>query len=179
MNETKVFEKEGLVELKCECIMDISIKPNYREFLAENLGISFLFLISIVAMPLSRSLDSKYVQIGISFCSLILAVILIVRYIMLTAVVWIVNSSTLCRIQGIFSRHTDYIELYRVVDYKESQTFLQKLWEVKTISIISTDKTDNIMNIYGVKASLQLVQIIRNRVEKCKKDKRVYEITNQ
>lgn len=73
-------------------------------------------------MPLSRVIDSQYIQIGISFCSLILAVVLIVRYIMLTAVIWIVGNSTLSRIQGVFSRHTDYIELYRVVDYRESQT---------------------------------------------------------
>ena len=35
------------------------------------------------------------------------------------------------------------------------------------------------MSIYGVKTTLPLVQIIRNRVEKCKQDKRIYEITNQ
>lgn len=179
MRETKIFVKEGLEELRCKCIMDISIKPNYREFLAENLGICCLFFISIVAMPLSRVIDSQYIQIGISFCSLILAVVLIVRYILLTAVIWIVGNSTLSRIQGVFSRHTDYIELYRVVDYRESQTFWQKIWKVKTISIISTDKTDSFMSIYGVKTTLPLVQIIRNRVEKCKQDKRIYEITNQ
>lgn len=179
MNETKVFEKEGQVVLRCKCVMDISIKPNYREFLSENLGISCLFFISIIAMPLSRIMDSQYIQIGISTCSLILAVVLIVRYIMLTAVIWIVGNSTLSRIQGVFSRHTDYIELYRVVDYRETQTLLQKIWKVKTISIISTDKTDSLMSIYGVKATLPLVQIIRNRVEKCKQDKRIYEITNQ
>ncbi len=39
MNETKVFEKEGQVVLRCKCVMDISIKPNYREFLSENLGV--------------------------------------------------------------------------------------------------------------------------------------------
>ena len=59
------------------------------------------------------------------------------------------------------------------------QTFWQKIWKVKTISIISTDKTDSFMSIYGVKTTLPLVQIIRNRVEKCKQDKRIYEITNQ
>ena len=179
MNETKTFLKEGLVELRYKCIMDISIKPNYKEFLAENIGISCLFFFFFVAMPLSRAIDNRYIQIGISSCSLILAVVLTVRYIMLTAVIWIVGNSTLSRIQGVFSRHTDYIELYRVVDYRETQTLLQKIWKVKTISIISTDKTDSLMCIYGVKATLPLVQIIRNRVEKCKQDKRIYEITNQ
>lgn len=159
--------------------MDVFIKPDYREFLSENLGMTFLFFVSLVAMPLLTSVDSNYLQLIVSFISLLLAVVLIIRYVMLTTVVWIVGESTFCRIRGVFSRHTDYIELYRVVDYSESQTFLQKLWRVKTVCIISTDKSDSTMQMYGVKASLDIVRLIRNRVEKCKQEKRIYEITNQ
>lgn len=159
--------------------MDVSIRPDYREFLSENLGLTFLFFVSLVAMPLLTSVDNNYLQLAVSSLSLLLAVVLIIRYVMLTAVVWIVGESTFCRIRGVFSRHTDYIELYRVVDYSESQTLLQKLWRVKTVSIISTDKSDSTMQMYGVKASLDIVRLIRNRVEKCKQEKRIYEITNQ
>lgn len=159
--------------------MDVSIRPNYKEFLAENMGMTILFIVSLVAMPLLTSVGSRYLPIGISSFSLLLAVVLVIKYITLTAVMWIVGDSTLCRIRGVFSRHTDYIELYRVVDYSESQTFLQKLWRVKTVSIISTDKTDSTMKMYGVKASFALVRLIRDRVEKCKHEKRIYEITNQ
>jgi uncharacterized membrane protein YdbT with pleckstrin-like domain len=159
--------------------MDVSIRPDYREFLSENLGLTFLFFVSLVAMPLLTSVDNNYLQLAVSSLSLLLAVVLIIRYVMLTAVIWIVGESTFCRIRGVFSRHTDYIELYRVVDYSESQTFLQKLWRVKTVSIISTDKSDSTMQMYGVKASLDIVRLIRNRVEKCKQEKRIYEITNQ
>ena len=130
-------------------------------------------------MPLLTSVDGNYLQLAVSFLSLLLAAVLIIRYVMLTAVVWIVGESTFCRIRGVFSRHTDYIELYRVVDYSESQTLLQKLWRVKTVSIISTDKSDSTMQMYGVKVSLDIVRLIRNRVEKCKQEKRIYEITNQ
>ena len=115
----------------------------------------------------------------VSLCSLLLAILLIARYITLTAVLWIINDNTLCRICGVFSRHTDYMELYRVVDYSESQTFWQKLWGVKTVSIISTDKTDRTMMMYGISARRDIVQEIRNRVENCKKQRRIYEITNQ
>lgn|SRR5574344_814114 len=159
--------------------MDVFIKPDYREFLSENLGMTFLFFVSLVAMPLLTSVGGNYLQLAVSFLSLLLAVVLIIRYVMLTTVVWIVGESTFCRIRGVFSRHTDYIELYRVVDYSESQTLLQKLWRVKTVCIISTDKSDSTMQMYGVKASLDIVRLIRNRVEKCKQEKRIYEITNQ
>ena len=130
-------------------------------------------------MPLLSSFEGLYPQIAVSFCSLLLAILLIVRHITLTAVLWIINDNTLCRICDVFSRHTDYIELYRVVDYSESQTLLQKPWRVKTVSIISTDKTDRTMLMYGISARRDIVQEIRERVENCKKQRRIYEITNQ
>lgn len=159
--------------------MDVYIRPNYRQFFAEHTGLTLLFAVSLVVMPISSILDNGYIQISLSALSLLLAITGIVRYITLTAIVWIINDNTLCRIRGVFSRHTDYIELYRVVDYSESQSFLQKLWKVKTVCIISTDKTDSTMVMYGVNAQHDIVRLIRNRVENCKKEKRIYEITNQ
>lgn len=159
--------------------MDIFLKPDYREFFAEQTGLLLLFLTTVVAMPLLTSLEGLYPQMVVSLYSLLLAILLIARYITLTAVLWIINDNTLCRICGVFSRHTDYMELYRVVDYSESQTFWQKLWGVKTVSIISTDKTDRTMVMYGISARRDIVQEIRNRVENCKKQRRIYEITNQ
>ena len=159
--------------------MDIFLKPDYREFFAEQTGLLLLFLTTVVAMPLLTSLEGLYPQMVVSLCSLLLAILLIARYITLTAVLWIINDNTLCRICGVFSRHTDYMEIYRVVDYSESQTFWLKLWGVKTVSIISTDKTDRTMVMYGISARRDIVQEIRNRVENCKKQRRIYEITNQ
>ena len=159
--------------------MDIFLKPDYREFFAEQTGLLLLFLTTVVAMPLLTSLEGLYPQMVVSLCSLLLAILLIARYITLTAVLWIINDNTLCRICGVFSRHTDYMELYRVVDYSESQTFWLKLWGVKTVSIISTDKTDRTMLMYGISARRDIVQEIRERVENCKKQRRIYEITNQ
>lgn len=159
--------------------MDIFLKPDYREFFAKQTGLLLLFLTTVVAIPLLTSLEGLYPQMVVSLCSLLLAILLIARYITLTAVLWIINDNTLCRICGVFSRHTDYMELYRVVDYSESQTFWQKLWGVKTVSIISTDKTDRTMMMYGISARRDIVQEIRNRLENCKKQRRIYEITNQ
>lgn len=159
--------------------MDVYIKPDYRQFFAEQTGLTLMFIMSIIATPFSSILGNGYIQICLSALSLLLAIVGIVRYITLTAIVWIISDNKLCRIRGVFSRHIDYLELYRVVDYSESQSFLQKLWKVKTVSIISTDKTDSTMVMYGVNARHDIVQLIRNRVENCKKEKRIYEITNQ
>ena len=159
--------------------MELSLKPDYREFIAENIGIAFLFVLSVVAMPYSTLFGLWYVSMLSLVLSMGLAFLLLVRYIILTSVVWIISEDTLCRIKGVFSRRTDYTELYRVVDYEESQTFLQKLLKIKSVRIISTDKSDSILEMYGIDVSLDVVKLVRNRVEKCKQEKRIYEITNR
>lgn len=156
----------------------LSIKPGYREFISKNTGLTFVFVLSLLAMPLLKANGVQGLTIGVSAAALLLVVILMCRYIILTSIVWIISKDTICRIKGVFCRRTDHLELYRVIDYGEYQSWLQKLLKVKTITIISTDRTDSIMNIHGVPASLSLVSIIRKRVEKCKQEKRIYEITN-
>lgn len=151
--------------------MELSLKPDYREFIAENIGIAFLFVLSVVAMPYSTHFGLWYVSMLSLVLSMGLAFLLLVRYIILTSVVWIIYEDTLCRIKGVFSRRTDYTELYRVVDYEESQTFLQKLLKIKSVRIISTDKSDSILEMYGIDVSLDVVKLVRNRVEKCKQEK--------
>jgi uncharacterized membrane protein YdbT with pleckstrin-like domain len=91
---------------------------------------------------------------------------------------WLIEEETLCRIRGIFSKETDYVEMYRITDYKESQSFFQRMLGVKTVTIYSTDRSDAVTDIVGVSADMDLIGIIRTNVEKCKKDKRIYEITN-
>ena len=91
---------------------------------------------------------------------------------------WIIGDETLCTVKGVLARHTDYIELYRIVDYKESQTLLQRLMGIKTVTVFSTDRSDCMVDIRGVSVDEDVIGHLRDKVEKCKTDKRIYEITN-
>jgi uncharacterized membrane protein YdbT with pleckstrin-like domain len=78
---------------------------------------------------------------------------------------------------GIFHRTSDYIELYRIVDF--SRDILEQLFGLKTVSIYSGDRTNPKLDIYGVKEKLDVVAIIRERFEYNKRRKGIYEITNR
>lgn len=156
----------------------MTIKADYREFIAEDAGIVAIMSILAGAAPvIFQRFDTLIVIATSALCLLILS-FLVIRYFMLVNVKWLVEEETLCRIKGIFSKETDYVEMYRITDYKESQSFLQRMMGVKTITIYSTDRSDAVTNIVGVSADLDLIGIIRSNVEKCKKEKRIYEITN-
>lgn len=158
---------------------NIVIKPDYREYIAEDLGWIFLFILSLASIPVAQFFDIKPISIGIGLISCVLAVLLIIKYVWLTAVTWIITEDQICRVQGVFTNKIDYVELYRVVDYTESQTFLQKILKVKTVTIVSTDKSECVLDIFGMSKNLNLVSRIRQRVEQCKQERRIYEITNR
>lgn len=81
--------------------------------------------------------------------------------------------------RGVFSRRSDFIELYRVVDFKENRSFFQQLVGLKTVVVYSGDRTNPQLVIPGVHNGMPLVAIIREKVEYNKQKKGGYEITNR
>lgn len=154
-----------------------TIKPDHRQFLSEVMPLVLLGLAGMVAYPLiPKSIYVTYAYIALYG---LLLVTLTTRYAVLRAYSWEISDIKLCQKHGVLTRQTDYIELYRVVDYRETQTFLQRILGVKTVAIISTDKSNSYMLIKGVPAKSDLVEYTRTLVEQNKKENHIYEITNR
>ena len=153
------------------------ISPDYRQFLSEALP---LMLLGFAGMTAYHYLPkSDYVTYAFIIAYALLILTLTTRYAILKAYSWEIGAEKICRKHGVLTRQTDYIELYRVVDYRETQTFSQRLLGVKTVVIISTDKSDPQMPIKGVPSKIQLVEYTRKLVELNKKQAHVYEIANR
>ena len=80
---------------------------------------------------------------------------------------------------GVFTSNSNYIELYRIVDYDERRNFIQQIVGLKTVTIYSGDRTTPQIDVVGVPERYDLVAVIRERVEFNKQRKGVYEITNR
>ena len=120
-----------------------------------------------------------YVALAVVLMTVFMLSVLAIRYAMLVCVRWTVEDEMLCRTSGVLSRNTDYIELYRIVDYQESRTLMQRLLGVKTVTVYSTDKSDAVSDILGVPAGMDLVGMLREKVEECKRERNIYEIANR
>lgn len=155
----------------------MTIRPDFRQYLSEVMPLVLAGLLGMALYPFMP----KWPYISWAYLALyaLLLITLATRYAVLRAFSWEISDVKICRRHGILTRQTDYIELYRVVDYRESQTFLQRLFGVKTVVIISTDKSDPSMLICGVPAKADLVNYTRNLVEQNKKENHIYEITNR
>ena len=116
----------------------MEIKPDYRQFVAEDRELLAMLAFLSGAVPVVYGRCEQliaYTSLGLLVFVLLVC---LTRYVMLVSHQWIIGDETLCTVKGVLARHTDYIELYRIVDYKESQTLLQRLMGIKTVTVFST-----------------------------------------
>ncbi len=66
--------------------------------------------------------------------------------------------------RGILSRTTDQIELIRVDDVRSYQSMVNRLFDLGTISLLTTDATDRVVTIEGIKAPHSVAEAVRGRV---------------
>ncbi len=77
---------------------------------------------------------------------------------------------------GIFSKHNEDIELYRVKDWSLKEPFLQRLFGAGEIEIISSDRTAPELTLSWIPGPGSLVETLRAAVEAVRDSKRVREV---
>lgn len=92
---------------------------------------------------------------------------------------YVVTDEQLIMQHGVVSHSTDYVELYRIVDYSQHQSAIQQMTGLKTVSIYSGDRNNPKVDLIGIRSDYDVISIIRLRVEFNKRRKGVYEITNR
>jgi uncharacterized membrane protein YdbT with pleckstrin-like domain len=78
--------------------------------------------------------------------------------------------------EGVFSRVTDTLELYRVKDLETRQPFLSRLVGIETIQINTSDASSPIVFIPAIPSHIGLPDKIRNQVEAIRAQKGVREV---
>ena len=157
----------------------ISVRADYRQFLADDYLIIAITSILIGAMPVLVRGHDRYLSLAVMLMTVFMLSVLIIRYATLVCIRWSLDGEMLCRTSGVLSHKIDYIELYRIVDYKESRTLMQRMLGIKTVTIYSTDKSDAVSDIPGVPVDMDIVGMLREKVEESKKQRNIYEITNR
>ena len=150
----------------------ITLRPHWGQYIISQ---GFMFLVSLVLF-----LVAGHDAITFKMPFLILgSVTMLYGCLYLSKLQFIISAEQLIIQHGVFQRTSDYIELYRIVDFCEQRDIMEQLFGLKTISIYSGDRTNPKLDIYGVKEKLDVVGIIRERVEYNKQRRGVYEITNR
>lgn len=156
-------------------MMDITIKPNSNYWIANNVGCITIFCLSVIAL-------GSVIPV-VQWISLVVMCFTFLKclydYLYLNSLKWVIGVEVLEIYSGILSRSKNHIELYRIVDYVEEQSFMERLFGVKRIILLSSDKTTPRLIISGIDNNKEVTKIIRERVEFNKQNKRIYEISNR
>ena len=73
--------------------------------------------------------------------ALLFSLCLLYRFIYLRSIRYHIGSEQLICEHGVFQRSVNYMELYRVVDFAEHQTLMQQLCGLKSVTVLSMDRT--------------------------------------
>ena len=144
----------------------LQLRPRTLQFFIDNLPLLTLDLCGYACAGMDGMLFKG---------SLVLAY----RFIYLKRMIYRITDEQLIYEHGVITRSSDYVELYRVVDFAERSNLLQQLCGLKTVSVHSGDRTTPRLDIIGMDMNNDLVPVIRGRVELNKRRKGIYEITNR
>ena len=155
---------------------NIILRPHWMQYCLCEMP---MILISIMAIIATACLhDSIYIRY-IALAALLVITVLIYRILYMRRIRYIITDQQILYQHGIVTYTTDYLELYRVFDYQQIRTPLQQMTGLKTIYIMAVDRNTPVLNIIGIKKNVDVISIIRNRVEYNKALKHVYEIGNR
>ena len=153
----------------------ITLRPHWGQYIISQ---GLMFLVSLVLFLVAGH-DAITIKMPFLILGSVTLLMMLYGCLYLSKLQFIITAEQLIIQHGVFHRSSDYIELYRIVDFSEQRDILEQLFGLKTVSIYSGDRTNPKLDIYGIKESLDVVALIRERVEYNKQRKGVYEITNR
>jgi uncharacterized membrane protein YdbT with pleckstrin-like domain len=111
------------------------------------------------------------------FCWLIVPIfIALARYLKTKNKVYELTTERLKITEGVFSKMTDTLELYRVKDLETRQPFLYRFVGIENIQVNTSDVSSPFILIAGIPSTVALADKIRNQVETIRAQKGVREI---
>jgi uncharacterized membrane protein YdbT with pleckstrin-like domain len=77
--------------------------------------------------------------------------------------------------RGIFQRQVDFLEMYRIKDFDQRQSFLMNLLGIMHIRLMTSDISHPMLELKGIPRS-SIAEVLRQLIEKSRKENRVYAI---
>lgn len=153
----------------------ITLRPHWSQYIISQ-GLAFIISCALFLVAGHYSITYKWPFVVLGS---IMTCFMLYGCLYLHKLRYIITSEQLIIQRGVLTRTSDYIELYRVVDFSENRDILEQLFGLKTVWIFSGDRTNPKLDIYGIRENIDVVNIVRTRVEYNKRRKGIYEITNR
>ena len=140
-------------------------------------GVASIVLICLSAILL-RAANTTLATLGwiLLFLLVVPIGISVARYLTTKAKVYELTTERLKITEGVFSKVTDTLELYRVKDLETRQPFSYRMMGVENVQLNTSDTSTPFILIEAIPCAVGLADQIRNQVETIRQQKGVREI---
>jgi uncharacterized membrane protein YdbT with pleckstrin-like domain len=142
------------------------------------LQLLFLAVIVIIFFLMWRSSSAQMRNFS-PYILILLAVPIFIagkRYLQTKCRIYELTTERLKTTEGVFSKVTDTLELYRVKDIETQQPFLYRLCSIENIQLNTSDSSSPFVLAEAIPHHVGLADKIRNQVETIRQQKGVREI---
>jgi membrane protein YdbS with pleckstrin-like domain len=132
-----------------------------------------------------RGTSSQWKNFGVYllcllFCWLIVPIfIALARYLQTKCKIYELTTERLKITEGVFSKATDTLELYRVKDIETRQPFIYRMFRVENITLTTSDASSRFIVLEAIPCQVAFADKIRNQVEAIRVQKGVREMDVQ
>lgn len=146
----------------------IALKPTVAYALVRNLN-QFIFIGAIIC-------TSWYFGMSI-ILSVLLLPVLIITYRMLycRSIRYEISLQQIKYSRGIFQRQVDFLEMYRIKDFDQRQSFIMNMLGIMHIRLMTSDISHPMLELMGIPTS-NIADVLRELIEQSRKENRVYAI---
>jgi len=111
------------------------------------------------------------------FCWLVVPIFIgLWKWIQLRNLKYELTTERLRTTQGVFSKRTDDLELYRVKDTTYLQPFFLRMFKLGNIELETSDKSSPFVVLHGIRNASEVREQLRRHVERRRDQKRVREV---
>lgn len=146
---------------------DIVLKP---AVLFAFLKVLPLILLAITFLLLSWWLSPYFILFSLAVCGAAWYRILYIR-----SFQYFITTEYIRITRGIFFKRIDQVEMFRVKDFIITQSFILQLFKLMNLTLISTDHSNQIINLQGIPES-DIVDTLRDRVQEARHNNNIYEL---
>jgi membrane protein YdbS with pleckstrin-like domain len=129
-----------------------------------------------------RGTSSQWKNLGVYllcllFCWLIVPIfIALARFLQTKCKIYELTTERLKITQGVFSKVTDTLELYRVKDIETRQPFFYRMFQVENVQLTTSDASSRFIVLEAIPSAVAFADKIRNQVEAIRIQKGVREV---
>ena len=153
----------------------VRLRPSPMQFCIVQLHIIFL---CVMALVVSLTAGGGFIGTCCLVIFLGLLAFLICQAVHVSQIMYILTDEQLIYKHGVFLRRTDFMELYRIVDYQETRTLMPQVSGLNNDIRYAGDRNMPTRTLRGSRQGTDSITVLRKRVEENKRQHAVFENLN-